>query len=103
MHPNRRPGRRADGACLPFRPVTCACDAYARPYGPWPNGKAGRTNQTPAREWQNAGAWESEASRASALEAFVDRYNWDRLRSACGGLPPMWRMVGVNDVLARIS
>ena len=31
------------------------------------------------------------------------RYNWDRPHSACGGLPPMSRIVGVNNVLAHNS
>ena len=33
--------------------------------------------------------------------AFMERYNWDRPHSACGGLPPMSRIVGVNNVLAH--
>lgn len=74
---------------------------YARPYSPWQNGKVERMNQTLAREWQYVRAWESEASRADALEAFIDHYNWERPHSACGGLPPMSRIVGVNNVMAR--
>lgn len=62
-----------------------------------------RMNQTLAREWQYVRAWESEASRADALEAFIDHYNWERPHSACGGLPPMSRIVGVNNVMARNS
>lgn len=38
---------------------------------------------------------------AEALAYFIERYNWDRPYSACGGLPPMSRMVGVNNVLAH--
>lgn len=58
-------------------------------------------NQTLAREWQYARARESEASRADAPEALVDRYNWDRPHSACGGLSPMSRIHGANNVMAR--
>lgn len=76
---------------------------YTRPYSPWQNGKVERMNQTLAREWQYVRAWESEASRADALEAFIDHYNWERPHSACGGLPPMSRIVGVNNVMARNS
>ena len=36
-------------------------------------------------------------------ELWVERYNWDRPHSACGGLPPMSRIVGVNNVLAHNS
>lgn len=60
-------------------------------------------NRTLAREWQYARAWESEEARASALASFIERYNWDRPHSACGGLPPMSRIVGVNNVLAHNS
>ena len=74
---------------------------YTRPYSPWQNGKVERMNRTLAQEWQYARAWQSEAGRAEALPAFVERYNWDRPHSACGGLPPMSRMVGVNNVLAH--
>ena len=74
---------------------------YTRPFSPWQNGRVERMNQTLAREWRHARAWESEASRADALEAFIDHYNWERPHSACGGPPPMSRIVGVNNVLAR--
>ncbi len=74
---------------------------YTRPFSPWQNGRVERMNHTLAREWQYARAWESEASRADALEAFIDHYNWERPHSACGGPPPMSRIVGVNNVLAR--
>ena len=35
--------------------------------------------------------------------SFIDRCNWDRPRSACGGLPPMSRIAGVNNLLAHNS
>ena len=44
-------------------------------------------NKTLAREWQYARAWEGEDVRAEALASFIERYNWDRPHSACGGLP----------------
>ena len=74
---------------------------YTRPYSPWQNGKVERMNRTLAQEWQYGRAWDSEAGRASALPAFIDRYNWERPHSACGGLPPMSRIVGVNNLLAH--
>ena len=73
---------------------------YTRPYSPWQNGKVERMNRTIAQEWQYARAWESEGARAAALEPFLERYNWDRPHSACGGLPPMSRIDGVNNVMA---
>ena len=74
---------------------------YTRPYSPWQNGKVERMNRTLAQEWQYGRAWDSEAGRAEALPAFIERYNWDRPHSACGGLPPMSRIVGVNNLLAH--
>ena len=71
---------------------------YTRPFSPWQNGKAGRMDRTLAREWRYARAWESDASRAEALEAHMDHYEWDRPHGACGGLPLMSRIVGVNNV-----
>ena len=74
---------------------------YTRPYSPWQNGKVERMNRTLAQEWQYGRAWGSEAGRADALPAFIERYNWERPHSACGGLPPMSRIVGVNNLLAH--
>lgn len=74
---------------------------YARPYSPWQNGKVERMNRTLAQERQYARAYASEEERAAALSPFIDRYNWARPHSACGGLPPMSRIVGVNNVMAH--
>lgn len=61
---------------------------HARPFSPWQNGKVERMNRTLAREWQYARAWGSEGVGASALVPFIERYNWDRPHSACGGPAP---------------
>lgn len=45
----------------------------------------------------------NEAGRASTLPAYIEHYNWDRPHSACGGLPPMSRIVGVNNLSTRSS
>lgn len=76
---------------------------YTRPYSPWQNGKVERMNRTLAQEWQYARAYASEGERAAALSPFIDRYNWARPHSARGGLPPMSRIVGVNNVMAHNS
>ena len=76
---------------------------YTRPYSPWQNGKVERMNRTLAQEWQYARAYASEDERAAALSSFIDRYNRERPHSACGGLPPMSRIVGVNNVMAHNS
>ena len=74
---------------------------YTRLFSPWQNGKVERMNRTLAQEWQYGRAWESEAGRASALPAYIEHYNWSRPHSACGGLPPMSRVAGVNNLLAH--
>lgn len=74
---------------------------YTRPYGPWQNGKVERMNRTLAQEWQYGRAWDGEAERADALSAHLEHYNWNRPHSACGGQPPMSRIVGVNNLLAH--
>ena len=77
--------------------------AYARACSPWQNGKVERMNRTLAQEWRYARAWDGEAGRASALPAFIEHYNWERPHSACGGLPSMSRIVGVNNLSAHNS
>ena len=72
-----------------------------RSFSPWQNGKVERMNRTLDQEWQYARAYASDAERAEALPAYIERYNWDRPHSACGGLPPMSRIVGVNNPLAH--
>lgn len=74
-----------------------------RPYSPWQSGKVERMNRTLAQERRYGRAWESEAERAEALPAYIERYNWSRPHSACGGLPPMSRIPGVNSLLAHNS
>ena len=74
-----------------------------RPHGPWQNGKARRMNGTLAQKWQYARAYASEGERAAALSPFIDRHDWERPHGACGGLPPMSRIVGVNNVMAHNS
>ena len=58
-------------------------------------------DRTLAREWQHARAYGSEAGRADALPAFIEHYDWERPHSACGGLPPMSRIVGVKNLSAH--
>ena len=55
-------------------------------------------SRTPAQERRYARAWDGGAS---ALPAFIGHYNWERPHSACGGLSPMSRIAGVNNLLAH--
>lgn len=57
---------------------------YTRPYSPWQNGKVERMNRTIAQEWQYGRAWESEAERADALPAFIERYNREPCTARAG-------------------
>ena len=68
---------------------------------PRQNSKAEGMNRTPAQEWRHGRAWDGKAGRTDALPAFIERCNWDRPHSACGGLPPMSRIVGVNNLSAH--
>lgn len=54
-------------------PSSRARHVYTRPYSPWKNGKVGRMNRIVAQEWQYGRARESEAGRADALPAFIER------------------------------
>ena len=76
---------------------------YTRPFSPWQNGEAERMNRAVAREWRYARAHAGEAERAEAL-----RPTWSNIigtvrSSACGGLLPMSRIVGVNNLSAHNS
>ena len=64
---------------------------YTRPYRPQTNGKVERYQQTLSREWARSQAWDSNTHRSSALQAFLDRYNYHRPHTALGGLPPISR------------
>lgn len=105
-------GRARDGRQRPgyhsreFNALLAAEDVrhvYTRSYSPWQNGKAGRMNRTLAQEWQYGRAWDSEAVRAEALPAFIEHYNWSRPHAPVGGLSPMSRIVGVNNLFAHNS
>ncbi len=70
------------------------------PTAPGRTGKVERMNRTLAQEWQCAR--DGEAGRASTPPAFIEHYNWERPHSAWG-LPPMSRIVGVNNLSAHNS
>lgn len=63
-----------------------------RPYRPQTNGKVERYHRTLAREWAYTRAWSSNAERAAALQAFLDRYNYTRPHTALKGKPPTSRL-----------
>jgi transposase InsO family protein len=72
-----------------------------RPYRPQTNGKVERYHRTLAREWAYSRAWSSNAERAAALQAFLDRYNYSRPHTALKGKPPASRLpAGVTNLAA---
>ena len=71
-----------------------------RPYRPQTNGKVERYQRTLAQEWAYSRAWSSNAERAAALAAFLDRYNYARPHTALKGRTPASRLPGVNNVAA---
>jgi len=72
-----------------------------RPYRPQTNGKVERYQRTLSREWARSRAWASNADRAAALPAFLDRYNYTRPHTALKGNPPASRVpTGVNNLAA---
>lgn len=72
-----------------------------RPYRPQTNGKVERYHRTLAREWAYSRAWSSNAERAAALQAFLDRYNYARPHTALKGKPPASRTpAGVTNLAA---
>lgn len=72
--PRRSRGSRTAAAGGPAgNPSSRARHVYTRSYSPWQNGKVGRMNRIIAQEWQYGRARESEAGRADALPAFIER------------------------------
>ena len=69
---------------------------YTRPYRPQTNGKVERYQQTLSREWARSQAWDSNEHRTSKLQAFLDRYNYNRHHTALGGFPPISRCSVTN-------
>jgi transposase InsO family protein len=63
-----------------------------RPYRPRTNGKAERFIQTLLREWAYVASYPSSQTRASALLAWLEYYNYRRPHSALGHRPPASRL-----------
>jgi transposase InsO family protein len=70
-----------------------------RPYRPRTNGKAERFIRTMLTEWAYGALYGSEAERAAALPAWLERYNFRRPHSALGHKPPGSRITGPQNNL----
>lgn len=64
-----------------------------RPFRPQTNGKAEAFNKTLQREWAYRRVYLSNAERLSALDVFMQDYNYVRPHTSIGNLPPASRLV----------
>jgi len=65
---------------------------FIQPGHPWTNGKAERFNRTLRTEWAYATAWDCNAQRTTALDAWLEHYNTARSHSALKGRTPISRL-----------
>lgn len=80
----------------PFQTVLTKLEAkhvLIRPHCPWQNGKVERFNRTMQEGWAYAQPFTSNTARADALRPWLDYYNYNRAHTACGGLPPISRVL----------
>jgi transposase InsO family protein len=63
-----------------------------RPHSPWQNGKAERFNRTMQEGWAYQRPFTSNQERLTALQPWIDHYNYTRPHTACGGHPPISRV-----------
>jgi transposase InsO family protein len=66
-----------------------------RPYRPQTNGKIERFHRTMASEWAFTRHYPNEATRRSALPAWLHTYNHHRQHSAIGKVPPIMRLTNL--------
>jgi transposase InsO family protein len=66
-----------------------------KPYRPRTNGKAERFIQTLLNEWAYARIYGSSTERASALQPFLDRYNYQRPHGSLSHQPPGSRLTNL--------
>jgi transposase InsO family protein len=67
-----------------------------RPRRPQTNGKAERFNRTMLEEWAYARAYTSNPERLTALEIWLNDYNWQRPHSGIGNHPPASRLTSTT-------
>lgn len=64
-----------------------------KPHCPWQNGKAERFNRTMQEYWAYRAPYASNQHRADALAPWLAHYNYARPHTACGGRPPISRVL----------
>ena len=72
--------------------------SHTRPYRPQTNGKAERFIRLLINAWAYAKPYDSNRERLAALPRWVFNYNHRRPHGGIGGLPPISRVPGVNNV-----
>lgn len=60
-------------------------------------------NQALTREWQHTRAWGGRGRGGGRPGGLRRHFSWDQPHSACGGLPPMSRFYGEDNVMAHNS
>lgn len=68
-------------------------------YTPRTNGKAERFIQTALREWAYARAYADSKQRANHLPGWLHQYNWHRPHASLAYLPPISRLVSMNNLV----
>ncbi len=77
--------------------------SHTRPYRPQTNGKAERFIRLLINGWAYRKPYESNGERLAALPRWVFNYNHRRPHGGIGGLPPISRVSGVNNVSGQNS
>lgn len=72
--------------------------SHTRPYRPQTNGKAERFIRLLISSWAYAKPYDSNGERLAALPRWILNYNCRRPHGGIGGLPPISRVPGVNNV-----
>ena len=77
--------------------------SHTRPYRPQTNGKAERFIRLLINGWAYAKPYDSNRERLAALHRWVFNYNHRRPHGGIGGLPPISRVPGVNNVSGQYT
>jgi len=77
--------------------------SHTRPYRPQTNGKAERFIRLLLNGWAYRKPYESNRERLAALPRWVFNYNHRRPHGGIGGLPPISRVPGVNNLYGQNS
>lgn len=79
------------------------CRLHTRPYRPQTNGKAERFIRLMLSGWAYRKPYENNSERLTALAGWVFNYNHRRPHGGIGGLPPISRVPGVNNVSGQYN